>query len=255
MVDVEFRVLAERREGLLLALGQVVIAKGFTLLRHRIATEADGVVLTMVVRGAANALLELEEHLGTHPLVRSFEASANAPGAVTTNASPIPAPTPAPPNADEPTPGTGTVDHKRAERLLPQLARSYPNLFLFVHALDHELDAAQREPTLRYIGQRVGAWVYKRDFALGAQLTLAQAIRHIALPAMRQVVQAELLGESIEITDSPFPHRGQRGACCHFLGGMLDGLLRTTQSGDAVRVTETRCRNTGAAACRFEFRD
>jgi len=259
VVDVEFRVLAERREGLLLALGQVVIANGFTLLRHRIATEADGVVLTMIVRGPANALLELEERLGTHPLVRSFEASANAPG-------PPPAPiaakvetsAPATPTVDDapaPATTTATIDHKRVERLLPQLARSYPDMFLFVHALDHELDAAQRDPTLRYIGQRVGAWVYKRDFALGAQLTLAQAIRHVALPAMRQVVQADLLGESLEITDSPFPHRGQRGACCHFLAGMLDGLLRTTQSGGAVRVTETRCRNTGAAACRFEIRD
>ncbi|BCT93823.1 hypothetical protein LYSHEL_28500 [Lysobacter helvus] len=227
------------------------------MLRHRIATEADGVVLTMVVRGNANALLELEERLGTHPLVRSFEALANAPGApIAPIAAKVhaPAPVEAPP-VEPPATSPGAIDHKRVERLLPQLARSYPNMFLFVHALEHELDAADRAPTLRYIGQRVGAWVYKRDFSLGAQLTLAQAIRHIALPAMRQVVQAELLGESLEIPDSPFPHRGQHGACCHFLAGMLDGLLRTTQSGDAVRITETRCRNTGAAACRFEFRD
>ena len=259
MVDVEFRVLAERREGLLLALGQVVIANGFTLLRHRIAAEDDGVRLTMVVRGPAPALLELEEHLGTHALVRTFEAgpadrqdppSANSVQPVERAAIPTThvAPTATPVAA-------GTVDHKRVDRSLPQLARSYPNLFLFVHALDHELDPAQREPTLRYLGQRVGAWVYKRDFALGAQLTLAQAIRHIALPAMRQLVQADLVGEALEVSDSPFPHRGASGPCCHFLRGMLDGLLATTQSGDAVRVSETRCRNTGAPACRFEIRD
>jgi len=259
--DVEFKVLAKRREGLLLGLGQIVIANGFTLLRHRIATEREGVWLTMVVRGPASALLELEERLGTHPLVRSFEAAdaarappASIPAPPAPVNTPIAAFAPAPALAADPAP-TATIDHERAERLLPQLTRSYPNLFLFVHALDHELDAAQREPTLRYIGQRVGAWVYKRDFALGAQLTLSQAVRHIALPAMRQLVQAQMLGESLEIADSPFPHRGQRGACCHFLGGMLDGLLRNTQGGDAVRVTETRCRNTGAAACRFEFRD
>ena len=34
-MDVEFRVTSDRREGLLLALGQVVIACGFSLVRQR----------------------------------------------------------------------------------------------------------------------------------------------------------------------------------------------------------------------------
>src|SRR5688500_8901841 len=57
MVDMEFRVTSDRREGLLLALGQVVIASGFGLVRQRMLTTAEGVVLTLVVRGPEDRLL------------------------------------------------------------------------------------------------------------------------------------------------------------------------------------------------------
>jgi predicted hydrocarbon binding protein len=279
MVDVEFRVVSDRREGLLLQLGLVVIAGGFTLLRQRIGTGSDGVVLTMIVRGPQANLLQLEELLATHKLVRSFEAlRIDASGATTSIATqaarPMSASAPAHATASNvvaintttvnpgafPTTTTtdastaNTIDHRRVESLLPQLARSYPNMFLFLHALDRELAPDHYEPTLRYIGQRVGAWVYKRDFALGAQLPLTDALRHIALPAMRQLVNVSLQGDELHIANSPFCHRGHAGACCHFLRGMLAGLLAATDAGQALLVLETRCRNTGAAACTFEFR-
>ena len=261
MVDVEFRVVGDRREGLLLALGQVVIASGFTLLRQRMSTGSEGAVLTMLVRGPESHLLQLEENLGSHPLVRSFEAAhpdgtgsqfaaTNPPAAApagTTSASitavGAAANVPGPP-----------ADTRRIEALLPQLARDYPNIFLHLHALEHELAAEQRESALRYIGQRVGVWVYKRDFALGGRLPLTDALRHIALPAMRQVLQAEVQGDALRIANSPFCHRGQPGACCHFLRGMLGGLLGGPHGTDGLQVIESQCRNTGAEACRFEFR-
>ena len=182
MVDVEFRVVSDRREGLLLALGQVVLASGFTLLRQRMASGPEGVALTMLVRGSPNNLLQLEENLGTHPLVRSFESDQGAGGQLL--GSPAAAPAPAAVPAPQPAPATpavaATPDNRRIEALLPQLARDYPNIFMHLHALDHELAPEQRESSLRYIGQRVGAWVYKRDFALGGTLALADAVRHIA---------------------------------------------------------------------------
>jgi predicted hydrocarbon binding protein len=257
MVDVEFQVVSDRREGLLLALGQVVLASGFTLLRQRMATGTEGVVLTMLVRGSPNNLLQLEENLGTHPLVRSFEsvqdeggqllgkATASAPASVPPRPSAAPAPTAAKASA--------APDNRRIEALLPQLARDYPNIFMHLHALDHELAQDHRESSLRYIGQRVGAWVYKRDFALGGTLALADAVRHIAQPALRQIVQAEVRGDELHVANSPFPHRGHAGACCHFLRGMLGGLLANTHGGDRVQVVESRCRNTGADTCCFEF--
>lgn len=275
MVDVEFRVVSDRRDGLLLALGQVVIANGFTLLRQRMLNSEEGVVLVMIVRGPAEALLMLEERLGTHHMVQSFEASpyepaasvAPTPAPIARNGAPTQAPT-HPPAASAPAPAAfasapaaapaahataAPIDTQRVETLLPQLARNYPNILLQLVALERELPPAQREATLRYIGQRVGAWVYKRDFALGGQLPLADSVRRIALPAMRQLVQAELQDDVLRVRNSPFCHRGETGECCHFLRGMLGGLLEGQHGADGVRVVESQCRNTGAESCRFEF--
>lgn len=250
MVDVEFRVVSDRREGLLLALGQAVIAHGYTLLRQRMAGGNDGVVLTMLVRGPQLGLPTLEECLGTHPLVRSLEAMQ--PG--------VDGRVEAPPDVSDRQSPTRTgalptlADSRLIESLLPRLAQDYPNIFVPLLALERELAADQREPALRYVGQRVGAWVYKRDFALGGHLSLGDAIRHIALPAMRQIVQAEVHDNVLHVRNSPFCHRGQQGACCHFLRGMLGGLLGGPHGTDGLHVIESRCRNTGAQICSFEFR-
>ena len=269
MVDVEFRVVSDQRDGLLLALGQTIIANHFTLLRQRMARSEEGVVLTMSVRGPESGLLMLEERLGTHPMVLSFE---------TTRSDGLPAPTPAPaapapaapatfapaaPRPPSPAPATvprapaavpsAAPDSRRVEALLPQLARDYPRILIHVLALERELPPDQRESTLRYVGQRVGTWVYKRDFALGGRLPLADAARRIALPAVRQLVQADMQGDILKVGNSPFCGRGEHGACCHFLRGMLGGLLAGTQGDADVHVIESQCRNTGAEACHFEF--
>ncbi len=245
MVDVEFRVVADRREGLLLALGQTVIASGFTLLRQRVVSVAEGVVLTMLVRGPDPQLPSLQESISAHPLVRSYE-SAQADGAIPSAATT--ASTAASPGRSD-----AAVDQRRVEALLPQLARDYPNIFIPLLALERDLPAEQREPTLRYIGQRVGAWVYKRDFALGGQLGLAESVRHIALPALRQIVQAEVHDDALLVRNSPFCHRGQAGACCHFLRGMLGGLMGEAHGAAVTRVSEQQCRNVGSDICSFHF--
>lgn len=249
MVDVELRVVSDRREGLLLALGQTVIAHGFGLLRQRMTGDEDGVVLTMLVRGAGTALPALQDALDRHPLVRGYEAAATLdPTATPGDESACVAHSP-----DRALPSA--ADAARIEALLPQLARDYPNIFVPLLGLERELGVEQREPVLRYIGQRVGAWVYRRDFALGGQLSLGDAVRHIALPAMRQIVQTELHEGALRIRNSPFCHRGTHGACCHFLRGMLGGLLAGPDEDEPVQVVERECRNTGAQICSFEFQN
>ncbi|MCF7221737.1 4-vinyl reductase [Marilutibacter chinensis] len=252
MVDVEFRVVSDRREGLLLALGQTVIANGFTLLRQRMAGCAEGVLLTLLVRGPEANLLMLEERLGTHHLVKSFESGPAAEAEAA-------APPPLQPAASVPadaagaaTPAEPSIATRRVETLLPQIARSYPNINILVQALRTELPPAQREPTLTHVGQRVGTWVYKRDFALGGRLSLHDALRRIAVPAVRQLVHAELEGDALVVDNSPFFQAGQ-GASCHFLRGMLEGLLGGPHGTDGLVAIERECRGAGAGVCRFEF--
>jgi len=246
MVDVEFRVVSDRREGLLLTLGQAVIAHGFTLLRQRMAGGEDGIVLTMLVRGPQRNLATLEECVATHPLVTNFEATR--PGNETPDDRPHPHAIQAPRCT-----GTSQCDSHRIEALVPQLTRDYPNLFVPLLALERDLPDSQREQALRHLGERIGAWVQARDFAAVGALSLCDAIRRVALPAMRQIVQAQLQGEALHVSDSPFCHRGEQGACCHFLRGMLGGLLGGAHESQSLRVVETRCRNDGADICAFEF--
>lgn len=255
MADIEFRVVSDRREGLLLELGRLIVASGFTLQRQRMTRSDEGVVLTMVVRGPEQNLLALEDRLGSHPIVQSFEATSVDVAA----AAAPPAPEPAHPRTllseARPEPSGAAPDTGRVEALLGALAREYPDVFNRMLAFEHEVSPAHREATSRYAGTRLGAWIYKRDYTLGARLNLADSIRHIALPAMRQLLRGtELDGETLRIKDSPFTGVGlHRGTSCHFLRGCLEGLLNEPGHLGRPRVVETFCRNTGADACIFTF--
>ena len=271
LVDLELKVVSEHREGLLLALGEVLIANRFNLMRHRRSNTATGVVMVLVVQGPEDAQIRLEEQLGNHWLVQELETNAynpNAPASLQAGAVPNmsavaanPAPpAPAPVAATPPTPPPAAAakpnyDQRRIEELLPQIARDYPQVFGQVLSLDRGLEPARRESTMRYVGTRVGAWVYKRDFALGARLPLSGSIRQIALPALRQLLPAELEGDFIKTSSSPFANTGASATApqCHFLRGFLEGTLNEAGNLGAVRVSEVSCRASGGDCCKFVF--
>lgn len=254
IVDIELKVVSGHRDGLLIALGDVLIANGFTLLRQRRANTGDGAVLVMVVQGPQKNLLQLEEQLGTHWMVQSFEANPFDPSApsVPIAATNPPASAPAPAT---PAPRAVPVDQKKVEALLQQIAREYPQVFGPVLALERNLDGSQREATLRYMGARLGAWVYKRDFALGGRLPLSGSIQHVALPALKQLLPADYEDEALKTESSPFcsPDHAVTASQCHFLRGFLEGALNEAGNLGAVRVSEIACRATGSPCCKFVF--
>jgi hypothetical protein len=266
-MDIELKIVSDHRDGLLIALGEVLIANRYVLLRHRRANTGTGVAMSLVVQGPEANLLQLEEQLGTHWMVKSFEAGPYDPGASLSLAEIASAAPPAATVADaadqanttaNPTAIDGRhvpVDQKRIEALLPQVARDYPQVFGLVMGLERNLEPSQRESTMRYVGTRVGAWVYKRDFALGAQLPLAGSIKHIALPALRQLMPVELEGEALATSSSPFcmPERLVTAPQCHFLRGFLEGSLNEGGYLGMVRVSEVACRGNGSDHCRFVF--
>lgn len=90
MIELEMQILSDRREGLLVELGRVVVANGFTLLRQRLSQDSRGTWLVMIVRGAAERQLALEEEIATHSRVLSFEAALAEGG--TLPAQPAPSP-------------------------------------------------------------------------------------------------------------------------------------------------------------------
>lgn len=263
MAEIELKIVSDHRDGLLIALGEVLVANRFSLLRHRRINTDTGVVMSLVVQGPEAGLLSLEEQLGTHWMVKSLEAGPYDPNAAAplTPATPmantaLPS-APAPPAQTQTNPGGGNggTDKKRIEALLPQVARDYPQVFGAVMGLERNLEPSQREASMRYVGARVGAWVYKRDFALGARLPLSESIKHIALPAMRQLLPAELEGEALSTGSSPFcaAERSVTAPQCHFLRGFLEGSLNECGYLGMVRVSEVACRANGSDSCRFVF--
>ncbi|MGG6462345.1 hypothetical protein [Solilutibacter silvestris] len=262
MIEVELRVVSSYKEGLLIALSDILLANQFTLLRHRRANIENGVVMSLMVKGPAANLLKLEEQLGSHHMVSSLEAGVFDPNSG--NAPMIPAATAATPAAaaaasapvEAMPPQSAVADQKRIDQMLPQVARDYPQVFGTVLALERSVDPAQREATMRHIGSRVGAWVFKRDFALGARQPLAGSITHLALPALRQMISVKQEGDTLTTTSSPFCTPGQKSLPtpqCHFFRGFLEGLINESGHLGTIRVSESTCCAHGDDCCRFEF--
>jgi predicted hydrocarbon binding protein len=252
VIDIEFHIYADRREGLLLELGRIVMNSGFNLLRPRLSAIDGGVLLTLAVRGPKKHLLALQDRLSSHSLVRSFESTiVDGAGRVPASGAEL---------AAKPAPATGMddtydsePDQQRVDTVLGQLARTYPKIFDKVRSFERDLPQNVRAVSTHYAGKRLGAWVFKRDYALGARLNLSTSMKQIALPALRELVRsAELVDGHLQVKDSPLSGTPwHSGASCHFLRGYLDGLLGEPGHLGDLRVTELSCRNTGAQACTF----
>jgi hypothetical protein len=253
MVELEIQVLSDRREGLLVELGRVVVANHFSLLRQRLTRDERGARLSMHVRGPMEQRLALVEMLGTHNRVLSFEAAlaGNAvamPDETLTPSQLMHAPSTA---ASEPV-APRLPDVLQVEHILPSLAQDYPQIYPWLIALENSVDDAVRESSLMLAGRRTGAWVYKRDYALGAKLGLAEAIRRIGVPALRQLADIEHRGVHVHILNSPLCTPGVHSGCT-FYGGYLEGLLGESVQPKKVFVRHLSCRGNGAALCSLEI--
>lgn len=71
MIELEVQVLAHTREGLLMEMGRLISANGFTLQRQRLVTDRHGALLTLVVAGAPRKQRALDGALGEHERVIS----------------------------------------------------------------------------------------------------------------------------------------------------------------------------------------
>jgi hypothetical protein len=261
MVELEVQVLSDRREGLLVELGRVVVTNGFSLIRQRLTQDSHGAWLTMIVRGPDEQRFALEEMLGTHSRVLSFEASlfgeaanlaatpAKVPPVIAPASALEPAPMPEPPVVPS---GVAMPDVERVEHILPKLAQDYPHIYPWLVALESSVDDAVRESSLMLAGRRTGAWVYKRDYALGAKLGLADAIKRIGVPALRLLADIEQHGVHVHILNSLLCRPSMQSGC-KFYGGYLEGLLGASVTPKKVFVRHLSCRSTGAAHCGLEI--
>ncbi|WP_458070428.1 hypothetical protein [Rhodanobacter sp. BL-MT-08] len=76
MIALEIQALSQRRENLLIEIGRVVLAHGFTLQRQRLADDPHGVLLTMVVRGPERRQRALAAAMDAQERIISYQISA-----------------------------------------------------------------------------------------------------------------------------------------------------------------------------------
>ncbi|WP_039732306.1 hypothetical protein [Dyella japonica] len=242
-------------------LGRVVTEHGHVLVRQRLVQDAQGACLTLILRGPDDRQLALEEALGTHPRVLSFESMRQQYAGVETLAAPVaPASLPAvaaavparPLAAPESVPITAGADVARVERMLPNLAKDYPRIFPWLINLDYAVAAEARDASLYLAGRRTGVWVYKRDFSLGAKLGLADAIRRIAFPALKGLVSVEQHDNQLHVRGCPLCQPGNASGG-RFFCGFIEGLLVESMEARAVFVRETSCHSQGASMCVFDI--
>jgi hypothetical protein len=258
MAELEVRVVSERRDGLLLELGRVVNEYGHVLVRQRWVQEAQGACLTLILRGPPDRQQALEKALGLHPRVLRFESTRavqaqDAVGSIvpTVVAEPVAfAAEPAGPGEVGPWLPSG-ADVARVERMLPGLAKDYPRIFPWLINLEYAVSAEVRDASLYLAGKRTGAWIFRRDFSLGARLGLVDAIRRIALPALRVLVTVEQHEHQLHVRGCPLCQPGAPSGG-RFFAGFLEGLLAESADAPGVVVRETRCHSLGAPVCVFE---
>ena len=116
MIELEIQALSERREGLLMEVGRLVLASGFSLQRQRLVQDPHGILLTMVVRGPPRKRRALAAALDAYERIISFElepvaegeerahfAASRAPSAYVPPVLPVAPPVPEAPRATAPT--------------------------------------------------------------------------------------------------------------------------------------------------------
>lgn len=246
MLDMELKLAVARKDGLMLTVGRFLSDNGFSVVKQQF--DQAGGVLLIVIRGAESGLPGLFEALGNSEHIASFESSRIEggqpvkPPAATTTASPSKTASASP----------APMRDADIERQLPLLAHDFPVVLPRLLTMERLMPEAQRADTLRAIGRRLGAWIYKRDYALGGRLSPEMMNKQIALPALEQITTAKLVGNSFVLDASPFSLTPDAAPRCHFFCGYLEGLLSEANGGRPFVVQESLCRANGHSSCMFE---
>lgn len=160
-----------------------------------------------------------------------------------------PPPAPAPP---EPAPFVEVAaleaDVAAVEQALASLEHDYPRIVPRLLALDRGVAAGARESSLQLAGQRVGAWLFAREYALDTGLELEAALASIGGPALHAFAEIDLQGDQLHIRHSPLCAEDGRSGCS-FFSGFLEGLLGPAVAPGGLSIFPVCCRSCGADEC------
>ena len=162
---------------------------------------------------------------------------------------PTPAPMPAEP-APEPFVDVPVLqaDVAGVDQALATLERDYPRILPRLLALDRAVAAGARASSLQLAGQRVGAWLFAREYALDTGLGLEAALASIGMPALHAFAEIDLQGGQLHIRHSPLCAEDGRSGCS-FFSGFLEGLLGPAIAPGGLSIFPVCCSSCGADEC------
>jgi hypothetical protein len=140
------------------------------------------------------------------------------------------------------------------EKMVRELEYDYPQIAPKLLALQRSVVEAARESSLALAGQRTGAWVFGREYALDGGLDLREAIERIGVPALRALVEVDQQGTQLHIHDSPLCTEDGRSGCS-FFSGFLEGLLGPAIAPGSLSIFAVCCRSYGADECVLAISD
>jgi hypothetical protein len=139
-------------------------------------------------------------------------------------------------------------DVDAVDKVMSTLTNSYPQIFALLQGLERSVADASRESTLQLAGQRMGTWVFERDYAHESKLDLEDAMNRIGVPALSAFAHVEYRGGQLHIRDSPLCAEGGHSGC-RFFDGYIEGLIGHVTSSNNLSIFAVCCRSYGADAC------
>jgi predicted hydrocarbon binding protein len=253
MEEFDLIVACEQRHGLVFELATLLMGAGFRMLtQHALDNTPTSAVFALRVRGNSTGVGELQKRLQGAKFIQRVEfahtqkqmPSGNTPTSNFANA--------APSLSAAPAPRVLAVDQVSVEQVLPKIATSYPNFFPMLERVLVALPANTRADTAFAIGVRVGAWVFKRDFALGARLEMQEFVRRVIPAASKAMLEVQSEGLLLSTAKSPFAKTADSPQC-QFFSGFFSGLACEAKNLGNVQFEETQCRAMGAPRCVFKL--
>lgn len=140
------------------------------------------------------------------------------------------------------------ADVPAVDQALAALEQDYPRIVPRLLALDRAVPAGAREASLQLAGQRVGAWLFAREYALDTGLGLEAALASIGVPALHAFAEIDQQGGRLHIKHSPLCAENDHSGCS-FFGGFLEGLLGPAIAPGGLSIFPVCCRSFGADEC------
>ncbi|HRC72024.1 MAG TPA: 4-vinyl reductase [Candidatus Competibacter sp.] len=137
--------------------------------------------------------------------------------------------------------------------LAKSIAGRYPDIIKPVFEFESSLSANIRSAMLYELGEHTGQYIFAARFNnYRINGSILAAVSQLVLPALRPFTIADSNSMEVKLSLSPFAlNRHSSTRQCHFIAGLMAGLLNSPPDATPVRVSESSCRAQGNEQCLF----